>query len=119
MYGWKQKYVSELHSTVSRLDEMHAAMLRVEAAASRCLEHRSRAAGASLSAGPARVACGPPRDGVFHLFVVQSRERDALKAHLEQHGVGDRYPLPLPAHQQTPYIQFARRSAAKYRTSGA
>src|SRR5439155_9173167 len=26
-YGWRQRYVSELHSTVSRLDELQAALL--------------------------------------------------------------------------------------------
>lgn len=107
MYGWKQKYVSELHSTVSRLDEIHAAMLRVK------LQHldawntaRVRLAHRYLQGLPDWLV-GPSRDGVFHLFVVQSRERDALKTHLEQHDVATDIHYPLPAHQQTPYIQFA------------
>src|SRR5262249_38603252 len=49
----------------------------------------------------------PPSDGVFHLFVVQTRERDALKAHLAQRGVATDIHYPLPAHQQQPYRGFA------------
>jgi dTDP-3-amino-3,4,6-trideoxy-alpha-D-glucose transaminase len=106
MYGWKQKYVSELHSTVSRLDEIQAAMLRVK------LRHLDdgNAARANLAerylAGLPDWLGPPPKGGVFHLFVIQCRERDALKAHLEKQGVATDVHYPLPAHQQTPYLQF-------------
>jgi dTDP-4-amino-4,6-dideoxygalactose transaminase len=103
MYGWRHKYVSELHSTVSRLDELQAAMLRVK------LKHL-----AAWSAARAHLAQRyveqlpdwiqpPPADGVFHLFVVQSRQRDALKAYLAEHGVSTDIHYPLPAHLQAPY----------------
>ena len=41
------------------------------------------------------------------MFVIQARERDALKAHLAELGVATDVHYPLPAHQQTPYVQFA------------
>jgi dTDP-4-amino-4,6-dideoxygalactose transaminase len=107
MYGWKRKYVSDLQSTVSRLDEVQAAMLRVK------LRHLDawNAARVRLAeryfAGLPDWLVPPPRGGVFHLFVVQSGERDALKAHLAERGVATDVHYPLPAHQQTPYVQFA------------
>jgi dTDP-4-amino-4,6-dideoxygalactose transaminase len=107
MYGWQRKYVSELHSTVSRLDELQAALLRVKL---RHLEAwnavRVRLAERYIEALPEGIQ-PPPRGGVFHLFVVQTRERDALKAHLAEQGVSTDVHYPLPAHQQTPYVQFA------------
>ncbi|MBV9323301.1 MAG: DegT/DnrJ/EryC1/StrS family aminotransferase [Chloroflexi bacterium] len=108
MYGWKRKYVSELHSTVSRLDELQAAMLRVK------LRHlddwnavRVDLAERYLEGLPEWLV-GPPRGGVFHLFVVQARNRDALKAHLADSGVATDVHYPLPAHEQTPYAELAR-----------
>jgi dTDP-4-amino-4,6-dideoxygalactose transaminase len=107
MYGWKRKYFSDVQSTVSRLGEIQAAVLRVK------LRHldawnaaRVRLAERYLRWLPAWLE-GPPRSGVFHLFVVQARERDALKAHLAEHGVATDVHYPLAAHQQTPYLQFA------------
>jgi dTDP-4-amino-4,6-dideoxygalactose transaminase len=107
MYGWKRKYVSDLQSTVSRLDEIQAAILRVK------LRHldawntaRARLAERYLHGLPDWLVA-PPRGGVFHLFVVQVRERDALKVHLAERGVVTDVHYPLPAHQQAPYREFA------------
>jgi dTDP-4-amino-4,6-dideoxygalactose transaminase len=107
MYGWKRKYVSEVQSTVSRLDEIQAAMLRVK------LRHldawnatRIRLAERYLEELPAWLVA-PPRGGVFHLFVVQTHERDALKDHLADRGVATDVHYPLPAHQQAPYLEYA------------
>jgi dTDP-4-amino-4,6-dideoxygalactose transaminase len=107
MYGWRHKYISELHSTVSRLDEIHAAMLRTK------LKHldawnaqRQRLASRYFAGLPETIQL-PPRDGVFHLFVVQTPERDALQRHLAEQGVSTDVHYPLPAHQQAPYVRFA------------
>ncbi len=107
MYGWRRKYVSDVQSTVSRLDEIQAAMLRVK------LRHldawnvaRVRLAEQYLRDLPDWLR-PPPGDGVFHLFVIQTRERDALKVHLAERGVATDVHYPLPAHQQAPYLEFA------------
>jgi dTDP-4-amino-4,6-dideoxygalactose transaminase len=107
MYGWKHKYVSEVQSTVSRMDEIQAAMRRVK------LRHpdawnaaRMRLAERYLDSLPEWLGA-PPRGGVFHLLVVQARDRDALKAHLAERGVATDVHYPLAVHQQTPYVQFA------------
>jgi dTDP-3-amino-3,4,6-trideoxy-alpha-D-glucose transaminase len=106
MYGWRQRYVSEEQSTVSRMDELQAALLRVK------LTHLDawNAARQRLAAQYASALEGivdlPPPDGVFHLFVVKVRGRDGLKAHLAAHGVSTDIHYPLPAHLQAPYAQF-------------
>lgn len=104
-YGWHEKYRSELRSTVSRMDELQAAVLGVR------LRHldetnarRQRLAAryfARLSDVDGLLL--PPGDGVFHLFVVRTNRRDALRAALADAGVGTDVHYPWPAHQQAPY----------------
>jgi dTDP-4-amino-4,6-dideoxygalactose transaminase len=107
MYGWRHKYVSELHSTVSRLDELQAAMLRVKLAHLDDWNATRRSLAARYLQGLPAGLQAPPRGGVFHLFVIQSPQRDALKAFLAERGVSTDIHYPLPAHQQTPYAQYA------------
>ena len=106
MYGWRQRYVSEMHSTVSRLDELQAALLAAK------LPHldewnaaRQRLASRYRSHLPNGVQL-PPEEGVCHLFVVRTPERDALKAYLADHGVGTDVHYPLPVHLQAPYAEY-------------
>ena len=107
MYGWRHKYISDLHSTVSRMDELQAAMLRVK------LRHldqwnatRVRLAHGYLTGLP-EFLVAPPSDGVFHLFVIQSRERDQLRGFLAERGISTDIHYPVGAHQQTPYVKYA------------
>ncbi len=105
-YGWRQRYLSELHSTVSRLDELQAALLLAK------LPHLERWNAARLRIAERYRAQlhglvePPPRDGVFHLFVVKTRQRDALRAHLAEQGVGTGVHYPVPAHLQAPYAGY-------------
>jgi dTDP-4-amino-4,6-dideoxygalactose transaminase len=107
MYGWRYKYVSEVHSTVSRMDEIQAAMLRVKLAHLEIWNGRRRTLAQRYLSGLPESLVAPPRDGVFHLFVVQTGERNALTAHLAERGVGTDVHYPLPAHLQAPYKGFA------------
>jgi dTDP-4-amino-4,6-dideoxygalactose transaminase len=50
----------------------------------------------------------PPEEGVFHLFVVRTQQRDALKAYLAERGVGTDIHYPLPVHLQAPFAEHAR-----------
>ncbi len=106
MYGWRQRYVSEVHSTVSRLDEIQAALLAAKLAhlddwnvARLHLAERYR----SQLRGVVRL---PPEEGVFHLFVVRTPQRDALKAYLAERGIGTDVHYPKPVHLQAPYAQY-------------
>jgi dTDP-4-amino-4,6-dideoxygalactose transaminase len=40
---------------------------------------------------------------VYHLFVVRSRERDALKEYLKEKGIGTLVHYPVPVHLQPAY----------------
>ena len=109
MYGWRQRYESELQSTVSRLDELQAAFLRVKLGHLDEWNARRRAIAARYASHLDGVVSLPPIDagGVFHLFVVRSPKRDDLKAYLLEHGIGVDVHYPTPAHLQAPYRQYA------------
>ncbi len=108
-YGWRTKYLSEVHSTVSRLDELQAAVLRVKLAH---LDAWNRARAGLADRYRARLAdvpdvvlpSAPAGDRhVYHLFVVRVPRRDSVRAYLTERGIGTDVHYPLPAHLQTPY----------------
>jgi dTDP-4-amino-4,6-dideoxygalactose transaminase len=43
---------------------------------------------------------------VFHLFVVETDHRDALRAHLERHGIETGIHYPIPIHLQQAYAHL-------------
>jgi dTDP-4-amino-4,6-dideoxygalactose transaminase len=103
VYGWRERYVSQEHSTVSRLGELQAALLSVKLrhldawnARRRSLAHRYRERLSGM------VELLPP-DGVFHLFVIRSSHRDTLRDFLGERGIATDVHYPLPTHLQTPY----------------
>jgi dTDP-4-amino-4,6-dideoxygalactose transaminase len=107
-YGSSVKYRHEVAGTNSRLDEMQAAILRAklphldrENAARRAL---ARAYLEALSDAPLVLPqVLPEAEAVWHLFVVRSRERDALQASLRERGVGTLVHYPTAAHRQGAY----------------
>lgn len=114
-YGWERKYISEEHSTVTRLDEVQAAVLSVklrylddwnQERAEHARRYRSLLADVSQVAAPGEVDEGDRH--VYHLFVVRvgGGQRDALRAAMSEQGVGVDVHYPLPAHLQKPYVQF-------------
>jgi dTDP-4-amino-4,6-dideoxygalactose transaminase len=106
MYGWRQRYLSEVHSTVSRMDELQAAVLTVKLRHLDAWNARRRRLAERYRSNLEGVVELPPDDGVFHLFVVRANERDELKTHLAQQGVSSDIHYPLPAHLQPPYAEF-------------
>ena len=101
--GQTDRYHHAEFGVNSRLDEMQAAVLsdrlrRLEETtqARRALAGRYRAG----LAGVASVVVPPEQDAghVYHLFPVLAEDRDALQAHLKQHGVETlvHYPVPIP-----------------------
>jgi dTDP-4-amino-4,6-dideoxygalactose transaminase len=43
---------------------------------------------------------------VWHLYVIRSNQRDALKSHLDQQGVSTVIHYPIPPHRQACYQSF-------------
>ena len=96
----------------SRLDELQAAILRgrlpsLERWNVRRTEIATEYADA-LAAGPVRpLAHLPERSHVFHAFVVDAPDRDALRAHLDEAGIQTLIHYPLPVHRHPPYARLA------------
>ena len=102
-YGWRKRYLSESHGFNSRLDELQAAILRVKLrhldAAND--ERRRRAAVYDESLrGVARPATQPWAEPVYHLYVIETDGRDALRQALGESGIGTDVHYPLPSHLQ-------------------
>jgi dTDP-4-amino-4,6-dideoxygalactose transaminase len=108
MYGWRERYRSEEHSTVSRLDEIHAALLAVKLRHLDAWNARRRALANRYRAHLDGAITLLPPDGVFHLFVIRTPQRDALQAFLKERGVATDVHYPLAAHLQPAYTRYRR-----------
>jgi len=110
-YGWRERYVSDVAGTNSRLDELQAAILRVrlghleaENEARRRLAARYDAALAGL---PIALPAARPDDcPVYHLYVIRAAARDALAEHLRARGIGTGVHYPVPVHRQPAYAHL-------------
>ena len=118
-YGEESKNVNVVPGRNSRLDELQAAILRVKLPH---LEHwnaeRRRIASLydELLADSAVAPPSKDKGHVYHLYVVRSRARDALRAHLRSAGVESQVHYPTPVHRQPAYARGAR-SAGTLATS--
>ena len=101
-HGRVTQYEHAVVGHTARLDNLQAAVLRVQAD---CLdewnERRRQVAAWYREMLPSGIVC-PDEDrgdqSVYHLFVVRVQRRDAFRAHLEAHAVPSavHYPVPLP-----------------------
>lgn len=107
-YGWRGSRVSEMPGVNSRLDELHAAMLRVRLGYLDIDNTRRVQIAASYDTALADTKLFlPPRlaetNPVFHQYVVASAERDRLRAALSAQGIGTAIHYAEPAHKQPGY----------------
>lgn len=114
MYGWGEKYVTtDLGGRNSRLDEIQAAVLRVKLRRLESWNEARRERAAWYRELLAGLPIGLPNDEpghAYHLFVITSDRRDALRRHLEQAGVGCDVHYPLAAHLQPAYSDLGYRA---------
>ncbi len=106
-YGALQKDWHETEGINSRLDEWQAAVLLVKLRELDRLNAERRTLAevyfrllqhvGDLILPPVPTAMVQP---VFHLFVIQSKQREALRAHLQKHGIGSAVHYPTPIHLQ-------------------
>ncbi|HEX8184581.1 MAG TPA: DegT/DnrJ/EryC1/StrS family aminotransferase [Blastocatellia bacterium] len=107
-YGSKEKYYNDEKGINSRLDELHAALLRVR------LRHldewnsrRARVARMYLDGlketGLILPMIAESAEPAWHLFVVRSPNRDALQQYLKREGIATLVHYPVAPHLQEAY----------------
>lgn len=110
-YGWDRERVSQEQGVNSRLDELHAALLRVR------LRHldRDNAARGSIAAiynerlANTKITCPAVRPGAvhaYHQYVIRSPRRGALRTELDRAGIGTGIHYTPPAHQHPAFHRF-------------
>lgn len=107
-YGSRTKYFNEVQGFNSRLDEMQAAVLRIKLRhLDEWNERRIRIAALyarELKDSGLILPYVPEwAEPVYHLFVVRSKQRDALQQHLKTRGIGTLIHYPVPPHLQQAY----------------
>jgi dTDP-3-amino-3,4,6-trideoxy-alpha-D-glucose transaminase len=111
-YGSEQKYVHEITGVNSRLDELQAAFLRVglqrldtaiEFRRERADRYRDRLSGLEGWTLPREAQWARH---VYHLFVVQTPQREALMARLQAAGVETLIHYPVPCHLQPAFSRL-------------
>jgi dTDP-4-amino-4,6-dideoxygalactose transaminase len=113
-YGEKRKYEHVLKGWNSRLDEMQAAILRVKL---RYLdqwngERRKRALMYKRLLESTEVRCPSEREQtrhVYHLFVIRTKKRNALRGFLKEKGIETLIHYPVPIHLQKAYKELGYR----------
>jgi dTDP-4-amino-4,6-dideoxygalactose transaminase len=113
-YGWSRPQHSLELGYNSRLDELQAAILRVKLRHLDDYNVRRRAIAGEYSEAFAHLPLQLPQEvpdttHVYHLFVVQSGEREDLRGHLTDTGIGCGIHYPLAVHQQDGFQTSARR----------
>lgn len=106
-YGWRQRYISDLKGMNTRLDELHAAMLRVRLTRLAADNARRNAIADAYDRGLAGLCPLPTRRAgashVFHQYVIRVADRAAVQERLRDLGIGTNVHYPVPVHLQPAY----------------
>ena len=114
-YGSEVKYRNDIIGYNNRMDELQAALLSVklrylpewtaqrQAIAARYDELLNGVGDLVLP------VTHPEATHVYHLYVVRTRRRDRLQAHLKERGVGTLVHYPIPPHLQEAYRDLGYR----------
>jgi dTDP-4-amino-4,6-dideoxygalactose transaminase len=111
--GQRTTYVHEMVGANSRLDEIQAAILRVKLPHLDAWNRRRRSLaaryGQRLPANGELILPSAPEEveHAYHLYVVRSRVRDALRDYLSGAGVSSGLHYPRPIHRQPAYAALA------------
>jgi dTDP-3-amino-3,4,6-trideoxy-alpha-D-glucose transaminase len=111
-HGEGSRHHHEMPARTDRLDALQAAILRTKLGRLDEANERRRRAGASLRDALADSALTLPMapaasgDHVFHLFVVRTPARDALRELLEAEGISSAVHYPTPIHLQPAYAEL-------------
>jgi dTDP-4-amino-4,6-dideoxygalactose transaminase len=109
-YGSRVKYVNEVQGYNSRLDPVQAAVLRVKLKVLDTWNARREKIAARYTAALAGTGLVLPvvpswAQPVWHLYVVQSSQRDVLQKALSDADIGTHIHYPIPPHLQQAYAK--------------
>jgi len=107
-YGWRERYVSDVAGFNSRLDELQAAILRVKLKYLDEENARRREIARTYDERLATTSLRLPErlngvESVYHQYVARCEDRDGLREHLREQGVGTLIHYPVPVHLQPAY----------------
>jgi dTDP-4-amino-4,6-dideoxygalactose transaminase len=106
-YGWVERCESQTVGTNSRLDELQAAILRVNLRYLKRDNDRRRVIADRYDSGLPKSVATPKRamnsTHAFHQYVVQVEGRDAFREHLSDGAIGTLIHYPVPVHLQGAY----------------
>jgi dTDP-4-amino-4,6-dideoxygalactose transaminase len=108
-YGQRENYFSEILGENSRLDEVHAAILRVKLRKLDQWNNRRRTIAAKYRAAFKDLPIGLQAEtgsSNCHLFVITTSKRDQLRAHLSELNIPTLIHYPHPLHRQTAFAEF-------------
>lgn len=112
--GQETKYHHEIKGFNHRLDTVQAAILCAKLPTLDSANAARRAIASEydrlLKGLPVKTpSVAPWAESVFHLYVIQIDERDALQAHLSEIGVATGIHYPIPIHLQAAYGEMGHR----------
>jgi len=117
-HGMKPKYHHHLVGANFRMDALQAAVLRVKAPhldgwtegrRRNAARYRALFRDAGLDGAIGLPIEPPDRRHIFNQFVIRTPERDALKRHLDEQGIGNEIYYPVPFHLQPCFANLGHR----------
>jgi dTDP-4-amino-4,6-dideoxygalactose transaminase len=116
-YGSSKKYVHEIQGLNSRLDPIQAAILRIKLAHLDEWNDRRRVIACKYQSMLVNLPIELPHvpawaEPVWHLFVIRTKLRDALRQHLIRAGIDTQIHYPTPPYSQSAYVHFNYKPAS-------
>lgn len=116
-HGQAQKYYHDVEGYNGRLDSIQAGILRVKLAHLAEWNEKRRQAAARYCGLLAKEEVVLPYElpackSVYHLFVIQVDDREGLKKHLADAGIGTGIHYPIPLHLQKAYAALNYRKGS-------
>jgi len=120
-HGMRPKYYHHLVGANFRMDALQAAVLRVKAPhlagwtdgrRANAARYRSLFHAAGLDPSVTLPSAPADRLHIFNQFVIRTPDRDGLKHHLDEHGIGNEIYYPVPFHLQPCFADLGYRQGA-------
>jgi dTDP-4-amino-4,6-dideoxygalactose transaminase len=113
-YGQREKYQHMFRGYNRRLDTLQAAVLRIKLKHLEEWNDARRQHAKNYGRLLGQTGIGVPRaaahyESVWHLYVIQTDQRDALKEYLATRGIGVGIHYPVPIHLQPAYRDLGYR----------